>query len=405
VQRINTVLLRQTMDNLYWQNNMQIGYRADLIEAEGMGAVTNPQFGQGIPLKPGAAASEALQPIVVPFIADKSFPMIEYWKGEGADRTGVTDASGGLPPDALQNTTAKATALIEQQGIGQAELMARTLAQGFRRMFRGLFRLIIKHQDKPRTVRLRNQWIEFDPRQWNAEMDCQVNTGLGAGTRERDVSIMTMVLSTQKEVLAAYGPDNPYVSPQNLGNALFKLIEASGLRTPDLYFSKPTDEQVAQMKEAMANKPDPEVQKIQAQIAADKEMKQMEMEAAAFKEKVQGEAAVEEARMKAEIEQAAKDKELGLQKYQIDVNASLELLKMNQQRKIDAEDRAMQAERAAQEEAFKAESGAASENANANVLAMMDRMMGFFEAQNAMASKPRVVTTPDGETFTMGYAQ
>ncbi len=51
--------------------------------------------------------------------------------------------------------TAKATALVEQAGIGQTELMVRTFAQGLRRVFKGLLGLTIKHQDRPRAVRLR----------------------------------------------------------------------------------------------------------------------------------------------------------------------------------------------------------------------------------------------------------
>jgi hypothetical protein len=145
IQRIKTVLLRGTMDNLYWQNNQQLAVRSDLIEPESVAAVTTPQFGQTVFLKPGATVNEAIQPIIVPFIAKESFGMMEYLDKEGQDRTGINDASGGLPPDALQNVTAKASAMIEQSGIGQTELMARTLATGFRRMFRGLLKLIIKH--------------------------------------------------------------------------------------------------------------------------------------------------------------------------------------------------------------------------------------------------------------------
>lgn len=345
IQRINTVLLRQTMDNLYWQNNQQLGYRADLIEPEGMAAVTNPQFGQSIPLKPGASAAEALQPIIVPFMADKSFAMIEYMKGEGEDRTGITDASGGLPPDALQNVTAKASALMEQQGIGQADLMARTLALGFRRVFRGLLRLIIKYQDKPRTVRLRNEWVEFDPRQWNADMDCVVNTGLGAGTRERDMMVMGQVLQVQREVLAAYGPQNPFVTPNNLANTLFRLTEAAGLRTPDLYFSKPSDEQVQAM---MQPKPNPEAEKLKVELAAQKELKAMELEhekgvknlemqANAHKEVVQSRAAVEEAQMRAQIDSVDKDKDRELQRYEIDQKMALEWAKLAQDNQLKRE--------------------------------------------------------------------
>lgn len=337
IQRIKTVLLRQTMDNVYWQNNQQLGVRSDLLEPESASAVTNPQFGQTVFLKPGASAAEAIQPIVVPFIAEKSFAMIEYWDHEGDERTGINDASGGLPPDALQNVTAKASAMYEQQGIGQAELMARTLAQGFRRMFRGMLRLVIRHQDKPRTVRLRNDWVAFDPRQWNSNMDCIVNTGLGAGTRERDTSIMMAVMAAQKEIIAGFGPDNPYVTPQNLGNALFRFAEASGLRTPDMYFSKPTPEQTQQMIDSIRNKPDPEVQKIQAKTQADIQIKQMDMQAQQFKERVQGEAAVMEAREKAQIEAQDKEAERALKKYEIDTKAQIELLKLEKQQAFERE--------------------------------------------------------------------
>ncbi|OCO98909.1 hypothetical protein BC374_25730 [Ensifer sp. LC13] len=53
---------------------------------------------------------------------------------EATDRTGISDASSGLAPDALQNMTAKASARVEQAGIGQTELMVRTFAQGLRRV-------------------------------------------------------------------------------------------------------------------------------------------------------------------------------------------------------------------------------------------------------------------------------
>jgi hypothetical protein len=120
---------------------------------------------------------------------------------EAIDRTGISDASSGMAPDALQNMTAKATALVEQAGIGQTELMVRTFAQGLRRVFKGLLGLTIKHQDRPRAVRLRGKWVTFDPRNWNAGMDATVNTGLGAGTRERDMLMIQMIQQLQEKLL------------------------------------------------------------------------------------------------------------------------------------------------------------------------------------------------------------
>ena len=337
LQRVNTVLIRQTLDNLYWQNNPQIAMPRDAVENPD--AVTNPQFGQTIWLKDGMTASQAVQPLVVPFVASQSFQMIEYIDGKIQDRTGISDNSGGLAPDALQNVTAKASAMMEQQGIGQADLMAKTFAKGLERAFKGLLRITIKHQDKPRVVRLRDDWVTFDPRHWNAEMDCSVNTGLGAGTRERDMQTLQGVLSLQERVAAALGPQNPFVTPENLGNTLFKLAEAAGLKSPRLYFTKPKPEEMAALKQSMANKPDPEMQKMQAEVAAQKELKTMELQfekqfkeleinANTQKEIAQSQAAVEERTAVVQIESADKDKDRHLKQYEIDEKLKLEWAKL-----------------------------------------------------------------------------
>lgn len=281
IQRIKTVLLRQTLDNLYWQNNPQ-----DLAQ-EGavvnMDAVVNPQFGKTIRVRDGTDVRAALGHRQVPFVAKESFGMLEYMDNEITDRTGISDASSGLAPDALQNMTAKASAMVEQSGIGQTEMIVRTIADGLKKFFRGLLRLVIKHQDVPRTVRLRKEWVTFDPRHWNSSMDVTVNTGLGAGTRERDMMVMRIVLEMQEKMLAGFGPDNPFVKPDNVYNAAVKQIEAAGLRTPGLYITEPDPKEVEQRMSALRNQPNPEQMKIEAQ----KELEMAKMQSAAAKEKAQ----------------------------------------------------------------------------------------------------------------------
>src|SRR5690606_36014008 len=191
IQTVKTVLLRQTLDNLYWQNNLQpIVQEGQVVNPE---SVMNPKFGMPIRVSQGVDVRTAVGYNIVPLVADKSFAMLSYLDEELTDRTGISDASSGMAPDALQNMTAKASAMVEQAGIGQTEMMVRTIANCLRPVFRGLLKLIIQHQDKPRTVRLRDKWVTFDPRTWNADMDATVNTGLGAGTRERDMMAMMQV--------------------------------------------------------------------------------------------------------------------------------------------------------------------------------------------------------------------
>lgn len=281
LQQAKTVLLRQTLDNLYWQNNPQPIIQSGVIENPE--AVYSPEFGLPIKVRQGTDVRGAYGFQTVPFVAQQSFAMLEYLDIEATDRTGVSDASAGLAPDALQNMTAKASAMIEQAGIGQTEMMVRTIADGLKVFFRGLLRLITQHQDVPRTVRLRDQWVTFDPRQWNADMDCAVNTGLGAGTRERDMMVMQSVLALQEKMIAGFGPQNPFVKPENLHAALAKLVECAGLKTPGLYFTEPDPQEIAAQMEAQANQPSPEEMKLQAQM----QMEQMKQQTAQAKEQAQ----------------------------------------------------------------------------------------------------------------------
>lgn len=267
IQKIKTVLLRQTMDNLYWQNNLQPIYQeGQIVDVD---AVNNPSFGKPIRVSQGVDVRSAVGYNIVPLVADKSFAMLEYLDGEMTDRTGISDASSGMAPDALQNMTAKASAMIEQAGIGQTEMMVKCIAESLKPVFRGLLRLIIQHQDIPRTVRLRNEWVTFDPRQWNADMDAVVNVGLGAGTRERDMMMMQQVMTLQQTILGQMGPavGQLFVSVDNLSNGVDKFVEASGLRTPRLYFSRPSAEEVQQAIQAQSQAPSPEQIKAEAALA------------------------------------------------------------------------------------------------------------------------------------------
>lgn len=305
LQRAETVLLRQTLDNLYWQNNPQVAFQdGAVIDDE---PLYNPEFGKPIRVRQGVDANSAMAFMQVPFVAAQSFGMLEYLDREAQDRTGISDASSGMAPDALQNMTAKASAMIEQAGIGQTELMVRTAAEGLRDFFKGLLRLIIRHQDQARTVRLRDEWVQFDPRQWNAEMDCTVNTGLGAGTRERDMIVMQQVMALQEKMLAGFGPDNPFVKPRNVYAAMEKLVEAAGLRTPALYFTEPDEAEVQAKLDAMAQQPSPEMMKLQAdQQAAQAKLQMDQAQMAADiqlqRDRMQAEFALKREQMAAEMQ-------------------------------------------------------------------------------------------------------
>lgn len=310
VQRVKTVLLRQTLDNLYWQNNLQpIVQEGQIVNPE---SVLRPTFGSPIRVSQGVDVRQAVGYNQVPMVADKSFAMLEYMDREATDRTGINDASSGMAPDALQNMTAKATALVEQAGIGQTEMMVRCIADSLKPVFRGLLKLVIQHQDIPRTVRLRGEWVQFDARSWSSEMDAVVNIGLGAGTRERDMFMMQQVIGLQKDILASMGPavGMQYVTPDNLYNGIAKLVEASGLKSVGLYFTKPEPQAIQKALEAASSQPSPEeikakaameLEQVRGQVKMAVEAGKTQAKVAEFRAKAEADAQKEGAQLQADL--------------------------------------------------------------------------------------------------------
>ena len=304
IQRVKTVLLRGMLDNIYWQLNQQpIFVEGAVVNPE---ALYKPEFGKPIVVQSGRDAREAVNYAPAPQVSESALAMMGLLDQEARNRTGISDVSAGAPEKLLQNTTATATAIMENAAIGQVELMVKTLAQGLRRFFRGLLRLVITYQDKERVIRLRDEWVTVDPRQWNAAMDCTVNTGLGAGTRERDMAAMQMVMTMQEKILAGFGPDNPFIKPDNLYNAMALMLRSAGLRTPGLYVTEPDPQEVAAKMQAAANKPNPEMEKAKMQAQAKQaelqlKAQQMQAEMALKREQLQAELALKREQLQAEI--------------------------------------------------------------------------------------------------------
>ena len=92
--------------------------------------------------------------------------MLQYMDRLKESRTGISAAARGLDADTLQSSTkAAVSATVSAAAQQQLELIAWVFSEtGMKRLFRGLLILIIKHQDKARMIRLRNNWVPIDPR-------------------------------------------------------------------------------------------------------------------------------------------------------------------------------------------------------------------------------------------------
>lgn len=154
-------------------------------------------------------------------------------------------------------------------------MIARIFADGLKRCFQGLLKLVVQHQDKPKIIRLRNQFVPIDPRSWDATMDMTVNIALGRGSDEQRMAFLMQIIAQQKEVIQLYGPYNPLVDLVQLRDALAEVTQLAGFQDPAQFWKEINPEEVAAFMEQMSqNKPqDPaamlaevEAEKIKADI-------------------------------------------------------------------------------------------------------------------------------------------
>ena len=300
IQRVKTVLTRQFLDNTYWNNNpMTAAEEGSVSNPE---TLRSPRFGATVFYKKGSLPP---QPLPVPYIGDKALLALQHFDNVREMRTGVSRSTMALDPEALQNQTATASQNQKDSAYSQIELIARTQAElGWKRVFKQILKLVVKHQDRPRTIRLRDTWVEMDPRSWNANMDVSINIGLGTGSRDRDMAMMNTILNVQiamTDRLAAGGFSAQALEMvPKINNTAMKLAESAGVKNPDQFFLDIKPEQLEQMKQEAANRPDPEMQKeqVKAQTQLQIAQQQAGLDAQADERKAQ----IETVQMQADIE-------------------------------------------------------------------------------------------------------
>jgi hypothetical protein len=236
-----TAIMRGVLDNVAMTNTPRIGIVDGSVDIDD---VLNNEIGGIIRMtQPGA-----VQPFAIPFTAAQTLPAMQYLDQMIEGKTGVTRASMGLDPDALQSTTKAAVTATVQAAAGQTEVMARNLAEGgMRRLFSLLLKLTVKHADAPKFMRLNGQFAPVDPRAWDIGMDVSVNVGLGTGGEDQKAAAYREILALQMQVYQGYGPQNGVVGLSNIRNTVADMLASSGVRNSERYFRPITPEYEQQL--------------------------------------------------------------------------------------------------------------------------------------------------------------
>jgi hypothetical protein len=271
LQEIKSEMLRNMLDSLA----QSIHPRTAIVEGQvNIDDVLNNETGAVIRMR----APNMVQTFAQPFVGQAAFPMLDYVDSIKEDRTGMSKAAMGLNADALQSSTRAAVNATINASQGRIELTSRMLAEGMKTLFKKILFLTVTHQDKARMIRLRNEWVQIDPRSWDTSMDVTVNIGLGNGDTNEKLAALTAISAKQQEALTQLGINNPLVTPQQYARTLRKIVELSGFKDASMYFNDIPDDWKPEPQQPKAT-PEEVLAKVQAEsIQADIQKKAAELE-------------------------------------------------------------------------------------------------------------------------------
>jgi hypothetical protein len=278
-----TSILRGVLDNVAMTNNPRIGIVDGAVNIDD---VLNNEIGAIVRMRQAGA----VQDLAVPFTAGQTLTALTYVDQTVENKTGVSRASMGLDPDAMQSTTRAAVQNTIQMQAGQIEVMVRNLADGMKRLFGIMLRTAIKYTDEEQSMRVNGQFVQVDPRVWQTDMDIGINVGLGTGREEEKQAALMQAFQIQQQIYTAYGPFNGMVSLTNIRNTLSDMLASAGIRNSDRYFAPITPEieqqllalqQQAQAQQAQGTDPNQAflaAEQMKAQTQAQTDMAKLQLE-------------------------------------------------------------------------------------------------------------------------------
>lgn len=248
-----TSMLRGILDNVALTNNPAL----QIVDGQAnVDDLLNNEIGRIVRVKQMGAVGE----MTVPFTAGSTLPAMQYFDQLVDNKTGVSKMAQGLDPDVLKSATATSVAASVQGQTGQAEVIARNIAEGgMRRLFRIILDLATKNIDGEEMARLNNTFVPIDPSTFDTEMDLIVNVGIGTGREQERAAALMQAFQIQQQIYTTYGPMNGVVTLTQMRNTMSDMLALGGIRNSERYFLPITPEieqqMLMQQQQAAAQQP------------------------------------------------------------------------------------------------------------------------------------------------------
>lgn len=269
LQEINTQLLRGALDNM-----SSVMFTDTYVDQNRVNLEDELNDEVGKVVRVNGDPSTAVWERVRQFVGEQIFNMKSAIDDIRQRRTGISEASKGVDPKALQSTNVMGIDAIVSGAQERIELIARIIAEtGFKDMFKGLMREVSDHPNIKKTIELRGNWVDIDHSLFDPNMRVMVNPTLARGNDFARLSALSQIKATQEQIMAQFGIANQVVTPQHYMNTVEDMLAIANIKNIDRYFGKITPELMQQIQSA-PKEPSPEeviaraeMEKVKAQTA------------------------------------------------------------------------------------------------------------------------------------------
>ncbi len=222
IQEIKSALQRGFLDNVYLGINGRHAIDSSKVNLDDM-----------LTSRPGGVVRTEGPPgqSIMPLVHQSNFQPIlagvEYFDQVREGRTGSSKASQQMSADALTKAPS-GVAIAQLMSASQAlsELVARVFAEtGVKDLYLMVHALSLKHARKAEIVRLRNEFVQVDPRQWKKRVDMTVAVGLGTGNRDAQMAHLGQIVELEIKLLPT-----GLSSLKTAHHALSKFTQAAGFK-------------------------------------------------------------------------------------------------------------------------------------------------------------------------------
>ena len=250
VQMMSTTIMRNTLDNMYFQNNA----RTVVVDGQAnLDDLLTSRAGGIVRVK----SPNAVTPLQTPNFLNDGLSMMQKIDELKEKRSGVPNQLMGLNPDTINksHTTAQSVNQMMNSSTQRIELIARSFADGVRDIFENILAVVCEYQDQERIVKLRGEFIPMNPRQWTDHYDCTTQVGLGTGNQDQRLEVLQQVLNVQEKLINMGGMG--MVTPQTIYNTLENYLQNSGYKDASQFFNDPSQQPPQQPQQ---EKQDPALQ-------------------------------------------------------------------------------------------------------------------------------------------------